>query len=243
MAWLFVITGASRGIGAALARHAVEAGHEVLAIARGDCPAGSPVALDLSQPQSIEAVLAPRLAECRGRVDGAVLVNNAATIEPIGGDYSAAEAMDHMALNLVAPAVLSRLFLAAFADAAIPKRIVNVTSGAAQRAFEGWSLYGASKAGLDQFGRCLALEQQRVAHPADVVSLSPGVVDTTMQARIRAADASQFPLRATFDELKASGKLADPDAVAQRMLDAILGSRRYDGAVVRIEEFGDSVAQ
>jgi benzil reductase ((S)-benzoin forming) len=241
MAWLFVITGASRGIGAALAGLAVDEGHDVLALARAECPAGRALALDLSQPATIEQVLPPLLAEYGTRpLDGAVLVNNAASIEPIGSDYDAAAAMHHLALNLVAPIVLSRVFLRAFAEHAIDKRIVNVTSGAAQRAFDGWSLYGAGKAGLDHFGRCLALEQQRAAHPADVVAVSPGVVDTGMQQRIRAADEAQFPLRPMFDDLKAGGRLADPKDIARRMLRGILGRRRYDGAVVRVEDFGDS---
>jgi benzil reductase ((S)-benzoin forming) len=241
MAWLFVITGASRGIGASLAGLAVDEGHEVLAIARGECPAGRSVRLDLGQPETIEQVLPGLLGEYRSRpLDGVVLVNNAATIDPIGNTYSAAEATRHVAVNLVAPAVLTRLFLDVFASLAIAKRIVNVTSGAAQRAFEGWSLYGASKAGLDHFGRCLALEQQRVDHPADVVALSPGVVDTAMQASIRAADETQFPLRPMFDELKAGGRLADPQDIARLMLRGILGPRRYEGAVVRVEDFGDT---
>jgi benzil reductase ((S)-benzoin forming) len=239
MAWLFVITGASRGIGAALAQLAVDDGHHVLSIARGACPAGRSLSLDLSRPELIEPVLPGLLADYR-LLDGAVLVNNAASIEPIGREYSAEAATRHFALNLVAPAVLSRVFLEAFASLAIDKRIVNVTSGAAQRAFEGWSLYGASKAGLDHFGRCLALEQQRVDHPADVVALSPGVVDTAMQASIRAANETQFPLRPMFDELKAGGRLADPQDIARLILRGILGPRRYEGAVVRVEDFGDT---
>ena len=240
MARLFVITGASRGIGAALAAQAVAAGHRVLAIARGPCPHGDGLELDLGEPRLIEQILPARLAGYRNDgLEGAVLVNNAATIEPIGSDWSADAALAHVALNLVAPMVLARVFLGSFADLAIDKRIVNISSGAATRAFDGWSLYGASKAGLDQFTRCLALEQARAPHPADVVAVGPGVVDTGMQARIRAADPADFPLRPVFDELQAEGRLADPQQVAARLLAGMLGRRRYAGAVVRIEAFGD----
>jgi benzil reductase ((S)-benzoin forming) len=240
MTALIVITGASRGIGAALARRAVAEGHRVLAIARSDCPHGESIRLDLGDPVAIEQRMPALLARCLAEPpDAAVLVNNAATIEPIGSDWDAAAALTHVALNLVAPMVLSQLFLRATAGLVIDRRIVNIGSGASTRAFDGWSLYGASKAGLDQFGRCLALEQERATHPADVVTVGPGVVDTEMQARIRAAEPAAFPLRPMFEELKAEGRLADPDAIADRLLRGMLGRRRYAGAVLRIEAFGD----
>jgi len=236
--YLLLISGASRGLGAALAEHAIAQGHAVLTFARSPCAHGEWVPLDLADPikaeQSFAAALARRGAES---FDGYALVNNAATIEPIGTAYGAAQAQAHLAVNLVAPIALSRVFLRELAERDAAKRIVNVSSGAAQRAFAGWSLYCAAKAGLDHFGRCVALEQAQARFPVDVVNLSPGVIDTAMQARIRAASADEFPSVARFIDLARSGQLASPAAVARKLLAGIVGRRRYAGATVAIDEF------
>ena len=59
----------------------------------------------------------------------------------------------------------------------------------------------------------------RIPPPLDSrsVSLAPGVIDTDMQAQVRASDLASFPMRPKFDELKASGSLASPEDVAQRL--------------------------
>lgn len=87
-----------------------------------------------------------------------LLVNNAAVLGPVGSDFAMAEAARHYAINVLAPVALSQAFIAALADRAIRKRILNISSGAAVKAFAGWSLY-SSKAALEQFGRCQAVEQ------------------------------------------------------------------------------------
>jgi benzil reductase ((S)-benzoin forming) len=233
-----VITGASRGLGAAVAIQAVAAGHRVLGIARGDSAAGDSLALDLGQPEQIERRLARAIAErIADDVDRYVLVNNAATVEPVGGDYDAVGAGRHIALNLTAAIVASRVFCRTLQPVSAPKRIVNISSGASTRAIEGWSLYCASKAGLDQFGRVLALEQQRADHPVDVVGVSPGVIDTAMQARIREADPAAFPDLDYFRALQAEGRLATPDEVAGKLLRGIGRDAAFAGEVLAIDAF------
>jgi benzil reductase ((S)-benzoin forming) len=241
MPHLLVITGASRGIGAALAAQAVASGHRVLGIARHGSTEGDSLSLDLSRPDLIEPALRAALRErIDSGIDGYTLVNNAATLDPIGSDFDANAASTHMSVNLVAAIVASHAFIRSLADVAAAKRIVNISSGAATRAIEGWSLYCASKAGLDHFGRCLALEQQRAVHPVDVVGVSPGVVDTDMQARIRNADPAQFPDLPVFQAMQQQGHLASPYAVAAKLLRGILGPVRFGGQVLPIDEFAAS---
>jgi benzil reductase ((S)-benzoin forming) len=237
MGHLFLISGASRGLGAALAECALADGHSVISIARSPCPHGDWLALDLVDHARIEPAIGKTLALHAGRRDGYVLVNNAAMLEPIGSEHDSQAATDHLAVNLVAPVMLSRAFLRALTDVDAPKRIVNISSGAAVRPFDGWAMYCASKAGLDQFGRCLALEQQRARHPADVVSVSPGVIDTAMQATIRASDPDRFPLVDAFRGLQAEGELQSPAEVAAKLLRGALSARRFDGAVVELDAF------
>ncbi len=235
---LLIVTGASRGLGAALAEQAVDAGHEVLAIARSRCGSGDWLPLDLADSDAIEPMLERALAaRADAAFDAFTLVNNAATIDPIGHDYGTAAADAHLRLNLLAPIVLTRVFLRLLAARAVDKRVVNISSGAAVRAFDGWSLYCAAKAGLDHFGRCVALEQQRAPHPADIVNVSPGVIDTDMQQSIRRAGAERFPAIDRFIELHRDGALATPESVATRLLRGIIGARRFDGATVTLDEF------
>ena len=61
--------------------------------------------------------------------------------------------------------------------------------------------YCAVKAGLDHFSRSVALDQAHMPHPARIVSLAPGVIDTDMQVQLRAGDPALFPDLARFVEL------------------------------------------
>lgn len=234
---LLIITGTTRGLGEALARRATEAGHSVIRLSRSGEPAPSAHALDLANLEAVPGTLRRALAEQPlERFERIVLVNNAAVLGPIGTRCSASEVETHLAVNLGAPILLCRTFIDALADLPMPRRIINLSSGASTTAFGGWSLYCASKAGLDHFGRCLVVEQATARHPVDVLALSPGVVDTGMQAQIRAADPEDFPDVERFHALKASGQLAQPDAVAKVMLAAALSDRVYAGAVLRLHE-------
>ena len=77
---------------------------------------------------------------------------------------------------------------------------------------------GLAKAGLDHFTRVIALDEPLRPNPARVVSLAPGVIDTDMQGELRASDPGGFPDKAMFEQLKATGQLATPEAAARRVL-------------------------
>lgn len=240
MSGFWVISGASRGLGGALARAATAAGEQVLGIARGEAAAGESLRWDLASPEG----LYERLAAC---LDAAmlqshpperwVLVNNAGLLGPIGSHYRAGDVTRVMQVNLGAAILLSRCFVDRLAGSAAPKRIINLSSGAATRVIRGWSLYSASKAGLEHFGRCLAAEQAGAAHPVDVLNLSPGVIDTDMQAQIRAAGDEGFPDRQRFVDLHAHAALASPESVADSILHGVGRAQRYAGATLSLAEF------
>lgn len=221
------ITGASRGIGAALAASVPYAHARIIDISRSG-PAATPpegsvvehLAADLSDPDSwagVEAHLVAQLAEFRGQ--RAVFVHNAGTIDPIGyaGEVDSPAYRRNVLLNSAAPQVLGHAFLKAVASSPLDGRadLVMLTSGAASSPYEGWSSYSAGKAAVDMWVRAAGAEQERRGGRARVLAVAPGVVDTGMQERIRTVDEDDFPRVSKFLDLHASGRLTDPaDAAA-----------------------------
>jgi len=231
---LYVITGASRGLGAALADALVDPGHRLICMARSKAPlvalrrrakaqgcTVTALAVDLVDPETAAAALKKALAGVDpAACTSACLINNAGVVEPISlaekllpGDICAG-----IQVNLGAPMALTAVFLRQTADWGASRKVLNISSGAAHKAYAGWSLYAATKAALDQFTRCVALEQSALKNGAKVVALAPGMIDTTMQATVRAANPGDFAELPRFVALKASGQLPPPQEAAQRVL-------------------------
>lgn len=103
-------------------------------------------------------------------------------------------------------------FLARERPAQAPLRIVNVSSGAAVRAFPGLAAYCASKAALRMAGMAVAAEgMERLA----ILSYEPGVVDTEMQTATRSKARDEFPWVETFQRFHAEGVLVRPELPAR----------------------------
>ena len=110
------------------------------------------------------------------------------------------------------------------------KVLVSISSGAARKAYSGWSLYCSSKAGLESYIRTVAVEQESESHPFVVLNVDPGVMDTDMQALIRSSHKDDFPAVDYFIHRKESGELRTPDMVAAGIIkilhsDAVSGER------------------
>ena len=124
-----------------------------------------------------------------------------------------------MALNVAAPLMLAAALCAASPPAA-ERRVLHVSSGAARKPYAGWSVYCATKAALDHHARAVAAD----ALPRlRICSLAPGVVDTGMQAEIRATPLERFPLRDRFAEMQRSGGLISPQDCAAALVAHLLG--------------------
>lgn len=226
-----ILTGASRGLGLALTHALLVGGAKVIALSR--TTSFELTRLAEAYPQHLTTLLGD-LAESdkvaqlgkeafaalgKGPFTSLTLINNAGVVTPVApaGAYPPAEATRAVQINLLAPILLTDAFLKASANLAEPRRVLNISSGAAVTAYPGWSVYGSTKAGLDHFTRTVAEEQH--ANGVKIVSLYPGVIDTGMQETIRESDPALFPNKPRFDSLKADGLLSSPEITAKRILD------------------------
>lgn len=229
---LFILTGASRGLGAAMAEQLLAPGHVLLCIARHN-----PIALaaraetrgarleqwnaDLEQAAAVAARLQSWLAAFDpAAVAAATLINNAAALTRVGPLDACEDAEISAALrvSLEAPLLLTAAFLRATRAWTVARRILNISSGLGRRPMAGSATYCATKAGLDHCARAVALDEAERPHGAKIVSLAPGVIDTDMQVHLRAADALGFPDKAIFVDLKESGQLTSSADAAARVL-------------------------
>ncbi|RME75157.1 MAG: SDR family oxidoreductase [Chloroflexi bacterium] len=214
-----VVTGAGRGIGRATALALSEAGAAVVLVARsGDQitgvadeirQTGRPalaIATDVSDATQVDHLLVLTL-RAFGRVD--ILVNNAAVVEPIGKVWETSPLawQKLMAINVIGPYLCARAVLPHLLERG-SGRIINVSSGAADKNLQGLSAYCASKAALERFSGTLAAEVEGTGVVVSV--LRPGIVDTDMQAVLRETPSSRFPHSETWQKFHRENQLRSP---------------------------------
>ena len=234
-----VVTGASAGIGAAIAARLAGAGAAVVAVSRsGQAPEAEgsvrPLVADLSDSEAVDGVIDAAVAELGG-LD--ILVNNAgrAAWAPIS-DLDRGHFDSLVGLNLWAPLRLCQLahpHLAAAEDAAV----VMIGSVDATRPSAGGAVYGATKAGLG--AATVALAKEWRADGIRVTQVDPGIVDTPM-----AADVIR-ELTAAGVSVNIAGRAGKPDEIAALVhyLVAAAGrfatgvSFRLDGGAVALGPF------
>lgn len=236
---LYVVTGSSRGLGAALGARLHSGGHAVLGIARRpahDAAGFEQWSADLADPAPVAARLEAWLGEqdvtAFARV---VLINNAGVLSRIGpvDATDSADLANALRVGLEAPVVLTAAFLRATAHWPLPRRVLNISSGLGRRPMAGSASYCAAKAGLDLFTRAVALDEASRLNGAKLVSLAPGVIDTDMQVELRGSDPAGFPDLARFTGLKVQGQLVSADDTAIQVL------KYLDRADFGIEPLGD----
>ncbi|MBV7540779.1 SDR family NAD(P)-dependent oxidoreductase [Acidovorax sp. sic0104] len=230
---LYILTGASRGMGLAMARQLLTAGNTLICIARSantDLAAEARAAgvtieqwqQDLSQgEQAAHELKAWLAAQGPQAFASATLINNAGMIPriaPLSGS-DPADLATALRVGLEAPMQLTAAFLGTTDTwTAVPRKVLNISSGLGRRAMASQAAYCAAKAGMDHFTRCVALDEATKSHGAKVCSLAPGVIDTDMQVQLRGADPAAFPDRQNFANLKDGGQLTSPADAAARVL-------------------------
>ncbi len=211
-----LITGGGTGIGRALAGRFADKGWRVTIVGRRlnllqevarDYPDKiSIISADVGSIQDRQKIV----SEAKGTLD--LLVHNAAVLGPVGPilDQSPEDWKSHMATNVEGPLFLTQALLLKLVE---NSRVVNISSGAAHQGIPGWGMYCTSKAALFMLGQLLKdeLAQRNIWFG----SVRPGIVDTPMQAEIRALEPKDFPMVEQFRQYKATGALVTSELVAQ----------------------------
>jgi len=233
-----LITGASRGIGAGLARRFYEHGLKLALCARSDPGPGElpddPERIFFGQVDVTDYRAVSRFTDQAEERLGAIdlWVNNAGVLDPIGllRTLAPGDVRRHVDVNLLGVFHGTRVYLERLHAAGRTGTIVNISSGASVRPIAGWSAYCAGKAAVDMLTRVTAVEER--PHGIRAYALAPGVIETGMQELIRRQDEKDFPDVDLFREMHASGDLLDPESPAPAVLRLAFGAPLPDDAVV-----------
>jgi NAD(P)-dependent dehydrogenase (short-subunit alcohol dehydrogenase family) len=238
---LVFVTGASSGIGRAIAESRPDSGARLIDISRRGLAGVEHFAADLADPSAwpgVAELFDREIAAFDG--DRVVFFHNAGTLHPMGfaGEVETGAYTRNVLLNSAAPQVLGHAFLCAAAKTRARAYLVCISSGAARSIYEGWSSYGAGKAAVDQWVRIAGAEQERRGGRCRVLSVAPGVVATEMQQQIREMPAESFPEVDKFIALHEEGVLRDPDEVAVELW-ALLDRDLVNGTVLDLRDAAD----
>lgn len=243
-----IVTGASKGLGSAAAKQLLSKGLNVISVSRSENTELKELSktnngeyhhftCDLSNSSEVESVF----AEIAGRVfdanpENIYLINNAGMVDPIEtvGKLDLMKTADNVNVNLLAPMIISNIFLEKAKSSASRLVIANVSSGAGSRAIQGWSVYCSTKAGINMFTQTVALELENEKSRHRVFAFSPGIMDTDMQSTIRSSSKSAFHDVESFKKYKEEGMLRDAETVAGALIKVLTSSDIENGKIYQI---------
>ena len=239
-----IVTGHSRGLGAAMAERLLARGARVLGLSRH---ANESLAtrfpdrleqhtVDVADGAAVQRWLdSGALGAFTNAGDTPLLVNNAGVLQPMGPlqTQRAELVWRAVSVNVAAVFALSAAFVQETSNAR-ERRILHVSSGAGRKPYAGWSIYCATKAAIDQHARCVALDR---TPNLLVSSVAPGVVDTEMQAEIRASDDERFPDRPRFVAMHRDKALPSPEQTGGRLIEYLLSDVFGREAVFDLRDF------
>ena len=183
------ITGATSGIGEALARNCPWPDTEIISVSRRPHPDFETVPFELADPASWDAVgehVTERLASFRG--ERALFIHNALYYWGRGymGEGDHATHVEEFTAKCVCAIALGDHFLRASVpavDAGVDVGLVQMSSASARVVYPGYAIYGASKAAIEQWVRCVRAEREDRGTGPWVVAIRPGFVDTPAARR------------------------------------------------------------
>lgn len=235
-----IVTGASRGLGAALMVAGRERFTMRIGLARSGNYAGeaeaaalAKIRVDLGNPDELKAASGSLILGLRGMpgLKSLTVVHNAATLVPTARVTSlkAGELAHGLQLNLLAPMILTTDIVNFAREQRLALNMVFISSSVATKPKAGWAAYCAAKSGLELFARTLAVEEPDVR----VLIVDPGIMNTEMQFFIRHQTPQNFPEVDRFREFMEKGLLAEPAVVAERILAAVADAGISSGSLVK----------
>ncbi|MFT5858980.1 MAG: benzil reductase ((S)-benzoin forming) [Flavobacteriaceae bacterium] len=224
---MIIITGVSRGLGKAIAEHYLAEGHYVLGIGRSSDIQHASFSFKQCDLSNLEQVKELKFDVFAGPI---TLINNAGIIGEIKrlSDQASLDIDEVMTVNVSAVAILTNLVYQHSLDKD-KFTLVNISSGAANRAIPSWAIYCASKAALNMLTETFYLEEKEQGREISAYAVSPGVIDTGMQVQIRETRKEDFSSVDNFIKMKENDELFSPEEAAKRL--AALLYQPFNGEV------------
>ncbi|MBV8463850.1 MAG: SDR family NAD(P)-dependent oxidoreductase, partial [Acidimicrobiales bacterium] len=227
-----VVTGASRGLGAGLARTFSAAGVRLGLCARHlpEAPTGAEVLreiVDVADSRALDT-FAAHVVDRFGRID--LWVNNAGVLEPVGAlsQVDADDLRRHIEINVCGVLYGTATFARHVRSRPGGGVLVNISSGASTTPYQGWAAYSASKAAVAMASEVTARDE--AGFGLRVFALSPGVVDTDMQAEVRTFPTSLVPASDRFRRIHREGAFNTPEWVGRYILEQCWPGRAPTGS-------------
>ncbi|WP_085992823.1 (S)-benzoin forming benzil reductase [Oceanobacillus senegalensis] len=247
-----IVTGESKGLGEGIATLFLESGVSVIGISRSENHQLPVIAeknnqlykhfrCDLSDPNEVQNTFnnMKDFIASEKELTNVFLVNNAAAVKPINQamNIKSEDLVRHVQINMVAPMLLTNLFLNEANAMDVPAIAVMVTSGAAERPIYGWSAYCSTKASMNMYTKTVALEQEELETGNKVIAFNPGVMDTEMQETIRSSTKEQFSDVERYQDLKENSQLNPPKTVASVLIDILNDEDVGNGKVYNVKNY------
>lgn len=232
----YFITGTSSGIGKALVDALLKFGNnQIFGLSRTNTlheDAFHHKVIDLSNAEEVAVFDFEEIS----KADRIVLINNAGTLGEVKyvGQQSDENIRHSIQVNFVSAAVLMNKFIAKYQEVQAVKLIVNLSSGAADNAYDGWANYCSSKAALNMYTEVIHKEQEKQKYPVKSYAIAPGVVDTLMQEVIRETSSEDFSQLDKFKKLKQNHALYQAQDVARKMISLIEEPATIPSVISRI---------
>ncbi|WP_420553403.1 (S)-benzoin forming benzil reductase [Tenacibaculum aiptasiae] len=239
---IIIITGGSKGIGKALVEKYASKNYKVYTLSRSinnlkNC---IEISVDLSNNKTTQEAFSTLLEELKNiNITSITLINNAGRLGVISNleNIAVDDISKSIQLNTTTPLILSSLFIKNLENLNCKKQIINISSGAATKPYEGWSVYCTSKAAIDMMTKAIAAEQNELENGVKCVAIYPGVVDTNMQTTIRSTDKKDFKNLQRFIDLKENNELYTPEYVAESIYSIDTLNKLKNGDIVDIRNF------